>query len=321
MAYLLLYVDDMILSASTTALLRHFITSLKTAFAVKDMGPVSYFLGIDVQRHADGFVLSQAAYANDVLERAGMANCKAAPTPADAKPKSSSTDGTPLKDASWYRSMAGALQYLTLTRPGIAYAVQQVCLHMHSPKDCHGALLKRILRYIKGTATLGLHLHAASSPTLTAYTDADWAGCPDTHRSTSGFAVFLGDSLVSWSSKRQTTVSRSSAEAEYRGVANAVSECTWIWQLLGELHCAVPKATVAYCDNISSVYMARNPVHHRRTKHIELDIHFVREKVAVGELRVLQIPSAKQFADVFTKGLPMSLFEDFRSSLCVGATS
>ena len=117
--------------------------------------------------------------------------------------------------------------------------------------------------------------------------------------------VFLGDSLVSWSSKRQTTVSRSSAEAEYRGVANAVSECTWIWQLLGELHCAVPKATVAYCDNISSVYMARNPVHHRRTKHIELDIHFVREKVAVGELRVLQIPSAKQFADVFTKGFPL----------------
>ena len=104
-------------------------------------------------------------------------------------------------------------------------------------------------------------------------------------------------------------------------MANAVSECTWIWQLLGELHCAVPKATVAYCDNISSVYMDRNPVHHRRTKHIELDIHFVHKKVAVGELRILQIPSAKQFADVLTKGLPTSLFEDFHSNLYVGATS
>jgi histone deacetylase 1/2 len=321
MAYLLLYVDDIILSASTTALLHKIIANLKSAFAVKDMGPVSYFLGIDVRRTGDGFALSQSAYALDILERAGMTNCKPTATPADTKSKCSSTEGVPLKAASWYRSMAGALQYLTLTRPDIAYAVQQVCLHMHAPKECHGAMLKRILRYIKGTTTLGLYLHANKKPTITAYTDADWAGCPDTRRSTSGFAVFLGDALISWSSKRQTTVSRSSAEAEYRGVANAVAECSWLRQLLGELQCAVPQATVAYCDNISSVYMARNPVHHRRTKHIEIDIHFVRDKVAVGELRVLQIPSARQFADIFTKGLPTALFEDFRSSLCVGSTS
>ncbi|KAF8780514.1 hypothetical protein HU200_001642 [Digitaria exilis] len=294
MAYLLLYVDDMILSASSTTFLQQLITSLRSAFAVKDMGPVHHFLGVDVRRDAAGFKLSQSAYALDVLERAGMANCNSSPTPADTKAKVSSSDGKLMKDASWYRSMAGALQYLTLTRPDIAYAVQQVCLHMHAPRESHGAMLKRILRYIKGTTALGLHLHASSTPTITAYTNADWAGCPDTRRSTSGFAIFLGDSLVSWSSKRQTTVSRSSAEAEYRGVANAVAECTWLRQLLGELQCPITKATVAYCDNISSVYMSRNPVHHRRIKHIELDIHFVREKVAIGELRVLQIPSARQ---------------------------
>ena len=130
--------------------------------------------------------------------------------------------------------------------------------------------------------------------------------------------MFLGDSLVSWSSKRQATVSRSSAEAEYRGVANAVAECSWLRQLLGELHCHIKGATITYCDNVSSVYMARNPVHHRRTKHIELDVHFVREKVALGELRVLQILSARQFADIFTKGLLSSLFNDFQDSLCVG---
>ena len=116
-------------------------------------------------------------------------------------------------------------------------------------------------------------------------------------------------------------MSRSSAEAEYRGVVNVVSECTWLRQLLRELYCNATQATIAYCDNISSVYMSRNPVHHRRTKHIEIDIHFVREKVAIGELRVLQIPSARQFADIFTKGLPTTLFEDFRSSLCVGSRS
>lgn len=320
-AYLLLYVDDMILSASSSSLLQRIIDRLQAEFKVKDMGPLKYFLGIEVQRTADGFVLSQSKYATDVLERAGMANCKAVDTPADAKPKLSSDEGPLFQDSSWYRSIAGALQYLTLTRPDIAYAVQQVCLHMHAPREAHVTLLKRILRYIKGTAAFGLHLRASTSPTLTAFSDADWAGCPDTRRSTSGFCIFLGDSLISWSSKRQTTVSRSSAEAEYRGVANAVAECTWLRQLLGELHCRVPQATIAYCDNISSVYMSKNPVHHKRTKHIELDIHFVREKVALGELRVLPIPSAHQFADVFTKGLPSSMFNEFRASLCVGDTT
>jgi hypothetical protein len=116
-------------------------------------------------------------------------------------------------------------------------------------------------------------------------------------------------------------MSRSGAEAEYCGVANAVSECTWLRQLLQELQCPLSQATIAYYDNISSVYMARNPVHHRRTKHIEIDIHFVREKVAIDELRVLQIPSVRQFTDIFTNGLPTTLFKDFRSSLCVGMTS
>jgi hypothetical protein len=273
MAYLLLYVDDMIISASTTALLRHIIARLHDAFAVKDMGPVRHFLGINVQRTAAGFFLSQSSYAEDLLERAGMADCKPVDTPADAKPKASTADGKPIHDITVYRNIAGALQYLTITRPDIAYAVQQVCLHMHAPRDVHQTMLKRILSYIKGTMSLGVQLHTASTPTITAYSDADWAGCPDTRRSTSGFCVFFCDSLVSWSSKRQTTMSRSSAEAEYHAIANAVLECSWLRHLLGELHCKVPSATIAYCDNISSVYMARNPVHHRRTKHIELDIH------------------------------------------------
>jgi hypothetical protein len=188
---------------------------------------------------------------------------------------------------------------------------------MHAPQDVHLVMLKRILRNVKGTTSLGVQLRAITSPTIFAYSDADWAGCPDTRRSTSGFCVFLGSSLISWSSKRQTTVSRSSAEAEYRAIANAVSECSWLRQLLSELLYKVPSATVAFCDNISSVYMSRNPVHHRRTKHIELDIHFVREKVAVGELRVTHVPSARQLEDVFTKGLPSALFFDFRDSLSV----
>ena len=177
--------------------------------------------------------------------------------------------------------------------------------------------LKRIVKYIQGTLDHGVHLYPSHFSDIVSYTDADWGGCPDTRRSTSGYCVFLGDNLVSCSSKRQPTLSKSSAEAEYRGVANVVSESCWIRNLLLELHCPVKKATMVYCDNMSAIYLSANPVQHQRTKHIEMDIHFVREKVARGEVRVLHVPSRYQIADIFTKGLPRVLFDDFRDSLSV----
>src|SRR5438105_5886023 len=188
---------------------------------------------------------------------------------------------------------------------------------MHDPREPHVNMLKRILRYLKGTMDHGLQLHRTSPTTLTAYTDADWAGCPDTQRSTSGYGVFLGDNLVSWSSKRQTTVSRSSAEAEYRAVANAVAESCWLRQLLHELQRLLQRATVVFCDNISVVYLSTNPIQHQRTKHVEIDLHFVRKRVALGDVRVLHVPTSSQYADIFTKGLPTVIFRDFCSSLNV----
>nr|GEW99617.1 NBS-containing resistance-like protein [Tanacetum cinerariifolium] len=142
-------------------------------------------------------------------------------------------------------------------------------------------------------------------------------GCPLTRRSTSGYCIFLGDNLLSWSSKRQQTISRSSAEAEYRGVANVVAETAWLRNLLRELHSPLSVATLVYCDNVSAIYMSANPVQHQRTKHIEIDIHFVRDLVTAGQVRVLHMPSRYQYADIFSKGLPSALFEDFRSSLSV----
>lgn len=316
-AYLLLYVDDILLVTSSTALRTNLMAKLSAEFAMKDLGPLSYFLGISVTRNRNTMFLSQQSYANDIISRAGMQSCNSVSTPVDTNSKLSATTGSPFHDPTMYRSLAGALQYLTFTRPDISYAVQQVCMHMHAPTTNHWNALKRIIRYIKGTSSLGLSLGSASSPSLVAYTDADWAGCPDTRRSTSGYCIYFGDNLISWSSKRQGTVSRSSAEAEYRGVANVVAEICWLRNLLLELNRPLSRATIVYCDNVSAIYLSGNPVQHQRTKHIELDIHFVREQVQRGNVRVLHVPSRYQIADIFTKGLPRILFEDFRSSLSI----
>lgn len=149
-----------------------------------------------------------------------MSDCKPCSTPADTSAKLSATDGSPVADPTDYRSLAGALQYLTFTRPDISYAVQQVCLHMHDPREPHLAALKQILRYIRGTITHGLRIQRSAPVELIAYSDADWAGCPDTRRSTSGYAVFLGDNLVSWSSKRQVAVS-----PRHVGFVNSFMSC------------------------------------------------------------------------------------------------
>jgi hypothetical protein len=314
-AYLLLYVDDIILTATTTTLLQSIIQSLHSEFAMSDLGDIHHFLGINVHRTPEGLFLSQQQYALEILDRANMLSCNPITTPVDTRSKFSATDGARFSDPSLYRSLAGALQYLTLTRPDLTYAVQQVCLFMHDPRDSHFQLIKRILRYVRGTSHYGLQLHKHSSLDLIAYSDADWAGCPDTRKSTSGFCIFLGNNLVSWSSRRQPTVSRSIAEAEYRAVANVIAESCWLRQLLQELHHPPSRATVVYCDNVSAMYMSLNPVHHQRTKHIEIDLHFIRDRIALGEAKVLHVPTSSQYADIFTKRLPTLLFNDFRDSL------
>ncbi|GJX49284.1 ribonuclease H-like domain-containing protein [Tanacetum coccineum] len=285
-AYLLLYVDDIILTASSIAFLQSIIATLHAEFSMTDLGPLNYFLGISVTRNTSGMFLSQQKYASELLERAGMLTCNPCRTPVDTDSKLSA-DGDP------------------------------VCLYMHDPREPHFSALKRILRYIRGTMPYGLQLFSSTTSSLVAYSDADWAGCPTTRRSTSGYCVFLGNNLLSWSSKRQVTLSRSSAEAEYRGVANAVAETCWLRNLLRELHTPLSTATLVYCDNVSAVYLSSNPVQHQRTKHIEIDIHFVRDLVAAGHIRVLHVPSRYQYADVFTKGLPTVLFDEFRSSLSI----
>ncbi|WVZ85085.1 LOW QUALITY PROTEIN: hypothetical protein U9M48_032042 [Paspalum notatum var. saurae] len=299
MAYLLLYVDDIVLTASSQPLLQRIITSLQQEFAMKDLGVLHHFLGVTVEPRPSGLLLHQRQYTLDILERAGMTDCNPCSTPVDMQAKLLGDAGPPV----------AAPTYLTFTRPDITYAVQQ---GMHDPREPHLTALKRLLRYLRGTVDYDLLLHRSSSAELVVYTDADWAGCPDTRRSTSGYAVFLGGNL---SSKRQPVVSRSSAKAEYQAVANGVAEASWLRQLLAELHNPLAKSTLVYCDNVSAVYLSTNPVQHQRTKHMEIDLHFVRDRVAIGDVRVLHVPTTSQFTDIFTKGLPSAVFSEFRSSL------
>lgn len=164
---------------------------------------------------------------------------------------------------------------------------------------------------------MGLLLTPSSSTEIVVYSYVDWASCPDTHKSTSGYAVFLSSNLVSWSFKRQNIVSRSSAKAEYRAVTNAVAEVSWLCQLLQELHAPLGRTVLVYCDSIGSIYMSSNPIQHQRIKHIEIGLHFVRDKVVAGEVRVLHVPTTSRYVGIFTKGLPLLIFNYFRTSLNV----
>jgi histone deacetylase 1/2 len=195
-------------------------------------------------------------------------------------------------DSTKYISVVGALQYLTLTRPDLAYSVNKVCRFLHAPTSVHWTAVKHILRYIKYTVDLGLKLRKLGSKLISAYSDADWAGNVDDRRSMSGFAVFYEPNLVSWSARKQATVARLSTEAEYKSLVNATAEVIWIQSLLAEL--GVEQIPCLWCDNLGATYLSANPVFHARAKHIEIDFYFIRERVAKRLLQVQLIPSQEQ---------------------------
>jgi histone deacetylase 1/2 len=284
---------------------------------VKDLGPLHYFLGVEVTRNSGGISLTQQKYSLEFLRRTHMENCKSVSTPMCAQEKLSRELGHSLTDddAFQYRSVVGALQYLTLTRPDISFAVNKVCQFLSRPTDVHWEAVKRILRYVKGTTATGLKFSKSASTLISVFTDADWAGCTDDRRSTGGFVVFFGPNLISWSSRKQPTVSRSSTEAEYKALANGTAEATWLQSLLKELNVAQPRPPVLWCDNLGATYLTANPVFHARTKHIEVDFHFVREKVALGALEVRFVSSADQIADAFTKPVTKQMLEKLRTNL------
>jgi histone deacetylase 1/2 len=252
-----------------------------------------------------------------LLEKVGMHDCKIAPTPLSSTEQLSLYDGTPLgpEDSTQYKSIVGALQYLTLTQPDLCFSVNKVCQFLHAPTTEHWTAVKRILRYVQGTLKIGTTFTKSPSMFFIAFLDADWAGSLDDRRSTGGFVIFIGPNLVSWNAKKQATVSRSSIEAEYKALANATTELIWVEALLQELGVKLKQKPCLWCDNLGATYLSINPVFHARTRHIEIDFHFVRERVAANLLSIRFISSKDQVADGFTKALPVRQLDEFRRNL------
>ncbi|XP_071718821.1 uncharacterized mitochondrial protein AtMg00810-like [Rutidosis leptorrhynchoides] len=227
-------------------------------FQVTDLGKLSYFLGIEVSYNTSCNFLSQK-YAHDILTRAKLLDIKPVATPLSTSADFTS-QGVPFNDPSLYRSLVGALQYLTITRPDLSYVVNQVSQFLHAPRKDHFQAIKRIVHYVKGTLSYGLSCLHAPAPTILGYSDIDWAHCIEMRRSAYGYSIFLGGNLVSWSAKKQPKVSRSSCESEYRALANTSSEIVWITHLLRELHVLPSGRPTLLCDNRGALFLSHNPV-------------------------------------------------------------
>lgn len=314
--YLLIYVDDILLTGNDQAAIQTLFQQLNRRFRMKNLGSLSNFLGIEAHRSSTGITLSQSSYALQVMQCAAMIGCKTLSTPASMKEFSSAHSMDDFENPSLYRKIVGKLQYLTITRPDIAYAVNRACQAMHKPLQIHYQNLKRIIRYIQGTVTHQM-LIQKSDLTLHAFADSDWASDQTTRKSTSGNCMFLGKNLISWSVKKQNTVARSSTEAEYRALAAAATEIAWLRRLLHEFDAPQPAPTILFCDNISAISLANNPVFHARTKHIEVDYHFIRDYIKSKYIQVHHIRTEDQLADILTKPLSSKRHQHLMNKLTV----
>ena len=312
---LLVYVDDIIVIGDDLKEKEELRHCLKKEFEIKELGKLRYFLGIEVAHSKRGIFVSQQKYVLDLLRETGKIGCKPAETPIEPNHKLGEANGDVPVDKGNYQRLVGRLIYLSHTRPNIAFAMSVVSQFMHDPKEAHLQAVHRILQYLKANPGKGIMYKKGQSLTLEAYTDADYAGSVVDRRSTSGYCILIGGNLVTWRSKKQNVVARSSAESEFRAMALGICELLWLKIILCDLKVEWEAPMRLYCDNKSAIDIAHNPVQHDRNKHVEIDRHFIKEKLTSGLVCTHYVPSGGHLADFLTKGLTSASFQRIISKL------
>ena len=271
-------------------------------FEMSMMGELTFFLGLQVKQRIDGIFLSQSKYVKTILQKYSLENCSVSKTPmATGNKLDSDKDGISV-DIKTYRGMIGSLLYLTASRPDIMFATCFLARYQCDPKESHLKAVKRVFKYLKGTSELGLWYPKDTNLELIAYTDADYAGCKIDRKSTSGACQILGEKLVCWASKKQNCVATSTAESEYVAAASCCSQVLWMQTQLKDYGVNLTKIPIL-CDSKSAIAITENPVHHSRTKHIDVRYHFIKDHVEKGNIEMYFVPTENQIADIFTKPL------------------
>ncbi|CAN1152027.1 Retrovirus-related Pol polyprotein from transposon TNT 1-94, partial [Linum perenne] len=309
LAILIVYVDDIIITGDDTEEIRRLKLTLANEFDLKDLGELKYFLGMEVARSKHGIALSQRKYVLDLLRETGMLGCKPADTPMESNKHLNNEDEVAPVNKEGYQRLVGKLIYLAHTRPDIAFSVSIVSQFMQNPNEEHHGMVMRILRYLKMSPGKGLLFRKHHQRHITVYTDASWAGELTERRSTTGYCTYVWGNLVTWRSKKQTVVARSSAEAEYRAVAHGIQEGVWLRRVLEELKVKNTEPIQMLCDSQAAISIVRNPVQHDRMKHVEIDRHFITQHVTEGVVKLDYVASRNQTADVLTKALARDLFD------------
>ncbi|GJW57715.1 retrovirus-related pol polyprotein from transposon TNT 1-94 [Tanacetum coccineum] len=301
------YVDDIIFGSTNPRYTQLFSDLMKSRFEMSMMGEMTFLLGLQVNQSPCGIFKNQSNYVLEILKKYGMETCDPVGTPMEIKDKLDlDQNGSPV-DATKYRSMIGALMYLTSSRPDIVHATCLCARYQAKPTEKHLKEVKRIFRYLRGTVNTGLWYTKDSGIELTGFSDADYAGCKDTFKSTSGGAQFLGEKLVSWSSKKQDCTALSTAEAEYVSLSVCCAQVLWMRTQLTDYGFHFNKIPI-YCDSKSAIAISCNPVQHSRTKHIAVRYHFIKEHVEMGTIELYFVKTDYQLADLFTKALPVDRF-------------
>lgn len=310
-----IYVDDLLYTGDDEKLLTEFKYSMEKEFDMTDLGLMKFFLGIEIIQRTDGIFICQRKYAGEVLQRFGMEDYNPVRNPIVPGQQISRDEGGEKTDATQFKQMVGSLMYLTATRPDLMFVVSLISRFMSNPTKLHFAVIKRVMRYLKGTTDYGVFYKRGGENNFFGFTDSDYAGDMVDSKSTSGYVFLLSGGAVAWSSRKQPIVTLSTTEAEFVAAAACACQAMWMRRVLEDISQAQDKATVLMCDNISTIKLSRNPVLHGRSKHIRVRFHFLRDLVKEGIIDMKFCGTQDQLADIMTKPLKLGAFQKLKEGL------